>query len=303
MGMSTKQILAVFGIAAFAVVGLGATGTLSFGDDNPDNEGNNGIAEGKSATVSAAAFDKAGEGSSQVGTSLYAWRENGDRIYLGKKSGSASSRTDFTNYVTGSTAEFAAFGSTYDYGKMISKAVNTEQELVNVPTWKGISSGNVQVTFYDDGSSTSSTTLGADEEVALDKMKVKANNNGVTYNPHVIAFDKAASTNISQVNVPNANEVAVPKHLADSYDVAYEVSNFGATEGEPVLKAYKAANTGTIEIQADADGTNGETLKVAVLDKAPFINSNDEVAYGVEDDADSPSDVGVGTVTATYTLN
>jgi hypothetical protein len=61
--------------------------------------------------------------------------------------------------------------------------------------------------------------------------------------------------------------------------------------------------TDAITISVDSDGTSGETLEYATNDLGQFIDNSDEHAYGVEDDAASPSDVGVSAATGSITLN
>lgn len=306
----------VFLAFVLGILGLGIL-TGAFGDflgavgqDGGEDTNGEDVREGTSATFSVAAFDRAADTSTQVAATNYGWKNNSERIYLGSNSGSSSSRSDYTNFVVGDSAEAIAFDSTYDYGTPTSKEVNTEQELANLDVWTGSGTSDLTSAIYSDGSTTTDiSTLGANEDFAIDYLQIKNDVSNKVWNPIVVAFKTVSGTNISSIDMPNAEKISVPEHLDSTYDYAFKLNSIevggedvSLPSKEPVVDEWETAKTGKVVFSADSGGTTGETVTISYLDYAPFINTNDEYEYGWEDDTSSPSDVGVGDKTDTLTV-
>lgn len=274
-------------------------------DGQTPEDGSNTIASGKAASLELATFDRSADSTSQVGTDVYTWKTDSEgTIYLGSSASGASSRAVFDAFVTGESFKAIGFGSTYDYGAMVEGDINQERKLANMDVYKGASPSDIETTVYDsNGDSTTSVTLGSDEQKALGGLEVRVGASNVALNPSVIAFSLPDGTNVSDVEVKGAEKIPVPQRLQDSGSYDYAFKAFSANEGKPSMMEWDSQRTDSIVITADNDGTNGETLDYAVLDRAPFINGNDRLGYGVEDDSNNPTDVGVGDITGSLTLN
>lgn len=304
----TAFILGALVIGGFLFIGGGdflgdVTGP---GEEAPGEH----VREGTSATVSVAAFDRAADTSTQVAATNYGWKDNGDRIYLGSNSGASDSRSDYSNLVVGDSYESVAFDDTYDYGVSKSGEVDSESELANLDVWTGAGTGDLTAAVYYDGSSTTDvSTLGSEETLALDYLQLKLDASNKAYSPGVVAFKLPSGTNISSVDMPSAEKVSVPESLSTDYDYAFRLDSIdlngesvSVPSEEPAMSEWDVMKTGRVVFEADSDGTTGESVTIAYLDNAPFIDTADELAYGVEDDTSSPSDVGVGVKTDTLTV-
>lgn len=312
--MKTRDTIILVGVAVLGV--LVATGNLQgiFSGAMPDGEEEPGddVRTGTSADLSIASFDQAADTSTQTAADNYAWRDNDERIYLGSNDGSSSSRTSYSNFVIGDSFQAVAFnsGEDFDYGTPVSGAVDSENELKNLDVWKGAGTGDLTAEIYNDGSTTTDiSTLGSGEQAAIDYLKLKLDASNKAYNPSVVAFKLPSGTNISSIDMPDAESVEVPDSLGTDYDYAFKLSSVtvggesvSVPSREPVMSEWDSMQTGKVVFEADSDGTIGETVTVAYLDHAPFIDTTDELAYGVEDDTSSPSDVGVEKKTDTLTV-
>jgi len=305
LGFSTRELM--IGVVLIAGLGL-VTGMVSIPDGllsatGPADEPGDAVRTGTSADLSLAAFDRAADSSTQVGVSnIYAWKDNGDRIYLGSSTGESSSRTTFSNFVVGDSYEAIAFDDTYEYGVQVSGAIDGADVLKNLDVHTEATSANVAMTVFDEnGDSAASVDLGSDEQYSFDSVEVEVATSNAGYNPQIIAFDTAdTDTNVSSIEMPNAESIAVPEAFSDSYDEAFKV--YDAKQGAPLLGEWEKATSGNIVVTADADGTSGETLTIKTAALAPFIDQSDELAYGVQDDSDSPS-FNSNTDSTTVTLN
>ncbi|MFB6209570.1 MAG: hypothetical protein ABEJ56_05565 [Candidatus Nanohaloarchaea archaeon] len=306
MGMSTNQSIALAAVVGLAVA-LGA-GVISVpqlsapsGQQSP-NDGTNKIEAGKSSTLSVAAFDQTQDSSTQVAPSIYSWKtSDGTTVYLGSKSGSASSRTDFTNYNTGEDYKTVAFSDTYEWGQAITGMIDSENVLKNLNVYEEAASADISITLFDEnGDSTTSVNLGSDEQYAFNGIETEVSASNVAANPEVVAVDVADKTNVSNVEMPNAKSIAVPDAFADSYDYAFRV--YDAGKGKPLLGGYESVKSGKLVVTADSDGTNGESATIKIAQSAPFINQNDRLAHGIQDDSDTPAFT-ASTFTKSVTFN
>lgn len=309
-------VLAVFAMAAGAFVATG--GNFSSASDSvpmpnqqePVKKTDDGeLQPSESGTLSVAAYDEAADSTTQVASELYVWNTEFDTMY--QKTGSASSWTDFSNFNGQDGYKAVSFDSTYPYGKVAEGKVTRKTTPQKLSVYEGVSSSNLDQRVYYDGDSVSSISLGADEQKTLDSIYAKVNTNDKTFNPRLVVVDYSDSSNVSDVRMPSAESVKVPENLKDSgYDDAFRVKwdvageKVQAGQGAPIMMGYDSGRTVSgMTIQADADGTSGETITIGLVDYAPFINQNDDLAYGVTDDSSTPSDVGLSLMTQTLTLN
>jgi hypothetical protein len=317
MGFSSKQVLAGAFLLIAAVVASGfvasGTSTQDVANMNPvqpdSGEDTDTIASGKSAELTLAAYDETASQATQVAADMHVWETSGEEsFYLGSKTGSATDRTVFSNLVTGDDYKAVAFNDQYPYAKVVSGDVDSETVRRNLESFEGVSTSNVGTTVYDENGDelTSALSLGSEEQYQMQGFQVSVNNNNVAYNPSTVTI--GYSGNISDVEMQDAQEVDVPESAKDEVSgqnyVAFKPSSFSATEGAPALMGWDSVSTGSIIVTADSDGTgSGDQLDIAVQDKALFINGAQDQSWGVEDDASSPNDVGVGVVTDSVNFN
>lgn len=300
VSLGSLLVIGAIGLLVASAAGIGPLATTGDQPDQPCEPPQN---AGDTATLSLAAFDRTEDSSTQVASTLYKWKDNDQRIYLGSESGSASSRTTDSSYVVGCDvfAEAIAFDDTYEYAVAKEQRMLTTNELVNLDSWEAVSSSNVRIRFFDDtGSTTTSVSLSGDETYAFDKFDARVDTSNKAWDPQILMFDVPSGTNVSNIEVPNAERVDVPQSQAASYEYAFKI---GDDSNKPSLLGFETTVQESIQITADSDGTSGETVTVGYLDRAPYITQDDYYAYGVEDDASSPSTTGVGVVTKDLTLN
>jgi hypothetical protein len=322
MGVSDDTLKSIAKYGAIAVVLAAIVGGFTMSgvstDDIPDrpeiptsspSDGADSIASGKSAELTLAAYDETASQATQVEADMQVWETSGsENFYLGSKTGSATDRTKFTNLVTGDDYKAVAFNDQYPYAKTVTGDVDSETVRRNLETFEAVSTSNLGTTVYDENGDELSTalSLGSEEQYQMQGFEVSVDNNNVAYNPSTVTI--GYSENISDVEMQNAQEVETPESVKDDISgddyVSFQPSSFSATEGAPALMGWETAQTGSIIVTADSDGTgSGDQLDIAVQDKALFINGAQDLTWGVEDDASSPNDVGVGVVTDSVNFN
>jgi len=252
------------------------------------------VEAGKTATVKIAAFDEQADTATQaaLATGLYAWK-NGILVANGVEL-KADERTDI-DASTGDVLDVIAFSSTYPYATKDSVAVNSELVYKNIDVNKAISGSDLQIKFYYDGDAVTELALGVSESKALDKCTAKINTNNKAFNLGAICFGLPSGTNVSDINIKSLTEISVPQRVKDDYDYCFALP-------ETLMEEWDVYEIPSIEIRADADGVDSETLTVAFLDKAPFIGVDQSLKSGLSDDSSSPADVGIADITETLSL-
>lgn len=300
-------------IAALGIFGvLLATGQLGFlgsvaGDQPAEDVDIPDELVGESSDLSLAAYDRTESSSTQVASTAYAYRDNGERIYLGSKSLSSSSRTTFSDYtITRDPTQYEAisFDSTYDYGLMVDGVVDAKKVLQNLHVYEGVGSGNIAATFFDENgeSASGSVTVDGGETLAIDGVRHKVDASNKRWNPSIMGLKWSNSTdsNITDVSVTGADTVTCPSTISD-YDACYQpydpasFTDDRSTFESKTLASYESTDRVPLQITADSDGcqTNDEIF-VVVKDQAPYQATDDSIEEGAEDDTSNPSDVGVG---------
>ena len=309
MGLSTNEFL---GVAVILAVGLVAGGFAFSGASTNDvvpqmpADGDNSVETGVSADLSLAAYDRTADSATQVAPNLHVWETSEDEFYLGEQSASTSDRTAFS-LVTGDDYKAIGFNSQYPYASVVEGDVDSETVRENLDVYEGAATSDISLTVNDENgdSTTGISALGSEEQYQFDSMELSLDNSNVGYNPHVITV--GYPDNISNVDMPGAQEVDVPETASDTVSSANEVafvpSSFNAQEGEPMMQDWDSVDTEGLVVEADTDGTGtGDSLEIAVQDKAPFITQANGLEYGVEDDASNPTDNGVSAITQSITL-
>lgn len=313
MGVSTKQGLIALGLIAVvaAAGGFAAFSGVST-DDVADRvpstgDGSNQVETGVSATLSLAAYDRAADSATQVAPDMYVWETSQGEFYIGEKAGSSSDRTTFS-MVTGDQFKAIAFNSQYPYAEAVTGDVSAETVRKNLDVYEGAATSDLSITVNDENgdSTTGVATLGSEEQYQFDSMEVSLDNSNVGYNPHMIVV--GYPDNVSSVDMPGAQEVEVPEtgeeSVSSSNEVAFVPDGFNAKEGEPMMRDWDSVETNGLVVEAGQEGTGtGDSLEIAVLDMAPYITSGQSLEYGVQDDANDPSDVGVSTISKSIALD
>lgn len=316
MGLSTNEIIGIVGILAIGMIGgsfvLSGGSTADPINQIPNtggsDDGGDTIEMGKSATLSLAAYDDTADSATQVGTDFHAWETSDGEFYLGKQSGSSSSRTTYDT-TTGKSVKATSFNSQYPYADVVEADIASELEKENINVYEGASTSNLDLTAYDENgdSTTGIGALGSEEQYQFDRMELDLSNSNVGYNAHMIVV--GYPDNVSSVNLPGAEEVDVPEvgeeTVSSSNEVAFVPSAFDAAEsGEPFMTSWDTVETEGLVVEAENSGTGGsDSLEIAVLDRAPFITQDNSLGFGVQDDASDPNNVGVSHVTQSVAVN
>jgi hypothetical protein len=296
-------VLALLGMASvslFAINKLSVTqqGTNTVTPDQGQLPSGGVSAElyGKAASVSLAAFDDQASTTTQVATTAYVW-VNG--VYAGTVALTAGNRTAFTDAVVGDSLDIIAFDSTYPYGQVVEQLlVDKTSMLENLEVSKGSTSQSI--TYYDeDGDAVTNTTAGVtvgSTNYIFDKIRIQNTDDKSLYTTHLIGFDYADNTNITEVKVSGLTKftgsVRRLKTVEDWFLMPQNLND-----------DMTRFDTGSVTVVPDGDNVASETMTTYVLDYAPFIDKNNELSFGVEDDASNPSDVGLADISQSITLN
>lgn len=249
---------------------------------------------GKASIVATACYDGVADSATQIASELYMWQDG--LLIEDQTSMAADTRTE-SDAVTGDDITAICFSSTYPYGMEEEFTVNAEVQNKNLVGYTGASTSDMQVKYFYDGEDVTSAgvTVGASEVVGLDKIRVKLNTNNKAFNLGAICFNASSSTNIDKITIKNLDSITVPERLDDTFDWCYSIP-------EQMLEEWDMFETGSVEIKAKSSNP-AETVTIAVLDLAPYIKIDNSLGYGYEDDADSPSDVGIGDVIEDLVIN
>jgi hypothetical protein len=258
---------------------------------------------GKSATLSLAAFDRESRDTAQVNTTAYVWVQRWDsakgefeetKRYLGSATLLESSRVDFSGATTGDRVTLIAFNDDYPYGDVVSFTITRSSETENLNVYAGTSS--VAITFYDeDGTVTTSVDIGS-TPYAFEKIRIRNNESFTRFTPRLLGFDYAVDTNISSVQVSGLSKFDGTVDGLRGVDHWYTISE------EALNNARINLDLGPVIVNPTGNEVSGETLTVYVLDLAPYITLDNQLAFGVRDDRIDGNDVGVADQSATITL-
>lgn len=276
--------------------------------------------EGKAATVDAYAYDQAANNPSTTQAAVPLYLITSPVVTSEKISGnfaadgtalSTSSRTSITEGLNvGDKYVAVAVNDTY-YGVVSDvKTISSQSETLDLDVYATASSGSITLkdedenTIAEDGAGTN-LTLGASESESFDELKIKNDNTDVAWNVGGFFVGMVDDTNMSSMtgegtsggdySVSYSKSGSLERTSAD--DIMWEFS-------EPVmLLEYDYVTITDLQVKADGDGcsSTGETWSIYVFDKTWFRSGKENaLKIGAEDDTDSPSDVGIGDVSASY---
>lgn len=301
MWVVIAALVLVAGLSFYTVNRLSVTseqpaGTVDVGDTGEIAGG--GISAelyGKAATVSLAGFDDQADTATQVAGTAYLW-VNG--VYAGTVTLSSSARASFTDAVVGDTLKIIAFDATYPYGQEATVVVDKTSKLVNLDVSAG--SASQSITFYnEDGDAVADptgtgVTVGSTNYI-FDKIRIQNTDDKSLYKTQLIGFDYADETNITEIRVSGltrfTGSVRRLKTVEDWFMMQQNLND-----------EQTRFDTGSVTVVPDGDNVAAETVTVYVLDNAPYINKENALAYGYENDDSNPADVGLADISQAIKL-
>lgn len=265
---------------------------------------------GKTSTLSLAAFDKESDANDQVAVQIHLWKASWDTVtgtygdfeYIGNYSSSASARTSVTDQaLVGDRIKAIAFDSTYDYASDIEFTVTSQNALKNLDTYKG--SASATITFFNEnGDAISNPTTSGNVTVGttnyvFDKIRLTNTDDNSRVVPKILAFAYMDASNISEIKVSGlkaytGEKIKLLSGLDDTY--VWQPGN--------VNDDLSKVETGSVTIVPDGDNVASETVTVYVKDLAPYITEDNQLAYDIQDDSTSRTDVGMADISQAILL-
>ncbi len=302
--MKETTMIAIVAILTVAF-GLGIYTMSTRGDiDSNGNPVTGNVIATTTSTLQLAAFDGQADTATQVATTGYYWvksKGTEEFVYGGTLSLSASARVNIEDLSINDEVKMIAFDSTYDYGEEKTETVAALGKLVNLNVEK--SSTSQEIAFFDENGDVISDPVGTGVTVGSSNyiftgIRVKNTDDKSLWKTHLIGFDYAENTNISQVKVSGLTRFteSVRKSGAKSVEDWYLLD-------ENLNDDKVSVKTGEVTIVTNGEDIASETVTVYVMDKAPYLTKENVLAFGFEDEANNPTDVGIADKTQAITLN
>jgi len=285
-------------LGAIAVIGLAlvASGNLNL---SAPGQGTSDSAETKDATLNLKASQLGS--SSGISTTAYATLEDGTVV---TKSLSADQFTAWTNTFTNQmdNIELMAFDSS---NYPISETFGFNGDTVankNIKTAAIASASDVSIELREtSGSSDNDGTVdvAAGGQATIDSVRAKVDIQDLYWNTGIVMFDTPDNSNVS-IDMPNAEEVAVPDSAPDGVDSAYEA--YDPSMGDDSFEEFAVHDSSRVVVEGDDSNDPSESVTVYVDDYQAYEDSESgDIEFGVEDD--SGSGLGLSAQSTTLTVN
>jgi len=262
---------------------------------------------GKSATLKASVYDVESDDRSQVATTIYVWakhlntntnKHEGEYEYIGSFSSNASENVDLTGFVVGDMIKAIAFDSTYHYGIAKEKVISLESSPIELDTSKGSTSQSLSL-YDEDGLVISDNITVGTTNYIMDKLRIQNADDKSLWETKLVGFDYAENTNISEIRLSGAKAYTEQVKRLKNVEEWYSLSE---TDTVSLNDDNTRHETGTITIVPDGDNVASETFTVYVIDMAPYLTVDKQLAYGVQDDTKDQADVGIADKSLAITL-
>jgi len=292
-GLSTGAGVAIVAVLGLAV--LVGTGTINLSAANSGDD----TAEVKDATLNLKASQLGS--SSGISTTGYAVLEDGTVV---TKSLSADQFTAWTNTFTNQmdNIELMAFDSS---NYPISETFGFNGDTVankNIKTAAIASASDVSIELREtSGSSDNDGTvdIAAGGQATLDSVRANVDIQDLYWNTGIVMFDTPDNSNVS-IDMPNAEEVAVPDSATSGVDSAYEA--YDPSMGDDSFEEFAVHDSSRVQVSGDDSNDPSESVTVYVDDYQAYEDSESgEIEFGVEDD--SGSGLGLSAQSTTLTVN
>lgn len=296
-------LIAIFAVAVVSIFAISRMSVTSQPATITSNQLTGGVVSaelyGKDATVSVGCYNVEADTLAQVADTVYYW-VNGD--YIGTATCNASARVDISDAVVGDEITLTAFDATYPYAEVKTLTVGKQNENVNINVNDGATIGSVTISVYDDSGDKVTNMTGVGVTVGstnyiIEKVRIENGDDKSLIKIALIGFDYAENTNITEFRMSGASR----------FTGSVRKSGARSVEDWFVLEAdlnddMTRIDTGAVTIVPNGENINAETVTIYVMDRAPFITSNNQLAYGYENDANSPVDVGIADKTQALLL-
>jgi len=260
---------------------------------------------GKTSSLSTNARDRmAANTETRAAVPVYIANPEGEYIYTGGTSTSASAAVDFTNGITihPDAYKMIAFNGTYTSKGMKDVIISAQAQSVNLDVYS--IAADVTVTVFDEnGVATSggnNASLAANEDYTFDKVRIRNGNANSLAVLVGMYMDLPENTNISEVTW-GASEVddegTMPLRRSSADDLSW------AFKSNVELEEFDSIELSSLTFTADGDGTVTEAPVLYVVDGNYFYSSKGAgVLFGPETDASTPADVGKSDVSSTFNI-
>lgn len=254
----------------------------------------------------------------QVATTLFAWRTDDTTHMLSNgqtTSATAGTDTAVNGIVVGKTIAYVAFdNATYVGGKLsgdkgtlsFQEATIAEESPAPLEAeTHALITGGISVKIYDastettigsqcDNSPVNITLSSADQVEVIDWLEIEINATQKSIYFDSIVFDTPADSNIASITVDGMTDISGQKIM-----FLKDKQNYRFAPSAPIfLHDFQTFKTGNIQVKASADVTT-EDVDVYFIDRQEYkaVNTKDghkagEIVWGVENDKDTPEDIG-----------
>lgn len=302
-----------FGFAVLAVLGL--LGYMVFVPQAPvqqtalqvpAEERSLAVNTGQIASVKMKAVDQESSTLAQVSVPAYVWNAKEKNKLLNDATVLSASTTSTVNSVAiGDEICATAFNGSF-YGDTVCKVVSQQSELIEIPV-HAVTTGALMENYYKasiaDVNSEVNLSLGANQADSFTKLRIQNNKSNSRLNLKALVVDTASRSNISDVTILGMEEnTALPQRL-----VATDTANYRFDLPEAkALDEFEDFVSGTFTLKADGDGcitiatgegtSAGDIVILRWVDESQYKSVKGDnagsIASGVEDNANSPADVG-----------
>jgi len=289
-GMSGAAI-AVLAVGVLLAV-LAGTGNLSLGEQ-PDQ-----TVETKDATLNIAAEQL--DSSSKISTTAYATLEDGTVVTKDLSSGSfAAWSNTFTNKDSVTVRAFDS--SNYPITKEASFDGSTTLNSV-LKTAPVASSSDVSIELRESSGTDDNdgnVDVAAGGQATISSVRAKVDIQDKYWNAGMIMVDKPDNSNVT-IDMPNAEEVAVPDSAPSGVDAAFEA--YEPSTGEDSFEEFAQSDSTQMVIDGDDSNDPSESVTVYVDDYQAYQSSETgAIEYGVEDG--DGNGLGLAAQSTTLTVN
>lgn len=301
-------VLAVISLLGFSVFGPSTVQQTAL--QVPAEERSLAVNTGQIASVKMKAVDKESSTLAQVSVPAYVWNSKDPSHLLNDATVLSASTTTAVNSVSiGDNICYTAFNASF-YGDVACKTISAQSDLLEIPVHAVATSALIE-TYYKasigDVNDELNISLGANQADSFTKLRIQNNNSNEMLNLKALVVDTVVRSNISDATVLGMEEnSALPARLiaTDQANYRFDLPNALA------LREFEDFITGTFTLKADGDGCNGvntENVVLRWLDESRFksVKGADagSIALGVEDNANSPADVGRADLTLQFVCN
>lgn len=304
--MNKKAKINGYGIAIILMLVV-VTGLVSWMALKPAPTGTT-TTTGGLASFKISSIDSSSTNTRYAGTG-YCWKANDPEKTLlggGSITLSASAGTSVSSVNLGNTITCIAFDSTH-YGIEKTVTIVEEGQELQLKTINSSASAFSLTTYYaGDVEDNASTSAGG--SVVIDKVLLSASSDYVGFNAKTMCLvsnnsnSELDSASVSGM-IPRTGKFpqSVKNNASACFDFATEqmYGRLSSSDARPTNKEI----IGNIQLDFSNQLTATEVFSIQLFDNADYVNTGTTISKGLETDATTPVDTGVGYVVGTFTVD